>query len=179
MKKILALAALAGALSGCIITVEGGGTVKPTISGVSVSSRFVNNGNGNEFYICGNRNEEVSVAATYSGSFSSFTITLVGELNPDKTLSYPAFSFDSVGQGDTSGTVIRRVPITTNDIKPTDASRVTTQAVIVTPKPIPPQSNTGLGAFFAEVKMTNSAGTTTVRSAGVIRVLGENNAECK
>ena len=153
--------------------------VTPKISNVSVASRFVNSANSNEFYICGNRDEEVSVAVTYAGSFNSFTIDLVGQLNPSSKLSYGPFTFNSAAEGDTSGTVIRRLSIKTSDIKPSGASRVSTQAVIVTPKPIPPQSNTGLGAFFAEIKMTNSAGTTTVRSAGVMRVLGNNNPECQ
>lgn len=153
--------------------------VTPKISSVSISSRFVNNANSSEFFICGNRNEEASVAVSYSGSFDSFTIDLVGELNPSAKLSYGPFSFNSASEGDTSGTVIRRLLIKTTDIKPTDAGRVTTQAVIVTPTPIPPQPSTGLGAFFAEVKMTNSAGTTTVKSAGVIRVLGNNNSQCQ
>jgi hypothetical protein len=177
MKKILALAVLAGALSSCVVSV--GVTTAPSISGVSVSSSFVNNGNGNEFYICGNRDEVVSVATTYSGSFDSFTVNLVGQLNPDTKLSYGPFTFNSATEGDTSGTVIRRLSIKTTDIKPTDSGRVSTQAVIVTPKPIAPQPNTGLGAFFAEVRMTNSAGATTVKSVGVIKVLGGNNPECQ
>ena len=174
---------MAGALSSCVVSV--GVVTQPSISGVSVSSRFVNNGNGNEFYICGNRDEEVSVAVTYSGSFDTFRIDLVGQLNDGNNgttrtaLSYGPFSFNSTSEGDTSGTVIRRLSIKTTDPKPTEAGRATTQAVIVTPKPIPPQSNTGLGAFFAEVRMTNSAGTTTVKSAGVVKVLGGNNPECQ
>ena len=176
MKKILALAVLAGALSSCVVSV--GVTTPPSISGVSVSSRFVNNANGNEFYICGNRSEEVSVATTYSGSFDSFTVTLVGELNPGVKLSYGPFYFDSATEGDTSGTAIRRLLITTKDIVPTDSDRVTPQAVIVTPKPVPPQSNAGLGSFSAEVRMTNSAGTTTVKSVGKVKVFGNNNPEC-
>ncbi|MBC6435791.1 hypothetical protein FM036_41860 [Nostoc sp. HG1] len=176
MKKILALAVLAGALSSCVVSV--GVTTAPSVSGVSVSSRFVNNANANEFYICGDRNEEVSVATTYSGSFDSFTITLVGELNPDVKLSYGPFFFNSAGEGDTSGTVIRRLLIKTTDIKPSDIGSVSPQAVIVTPKPVPPQSGAGLGSFSAEVRMTNSAGTTTVKSAGKVKVFGNNNPEC-
>ncbi len=184
MKKILALAALAGALSGCIITVEGGGTVKPNATGASVASRFVNSqSNGSEYYICGNRNEDVYVSATYSGSYSSYTITLVGELNNkpgDATLSYGPFTFTA--DNDLSGSIIRRLAITTNDIKPSEAGTVKPLAVIVTPKPteIPQQTGSalGIGAFRAQVTFTNSAGSSTVTSGNLVRVLGNNNAQC-
>ncbi len=179
MKKILALAALAGALSGCIITVEGG-TTKPNATGASVASRFVNQNSGSEYYICGNRNEDVYVSATYSGTYSSYTITLVGELNSNTTLSYEPFTFTA--DNDLSGSIIRRLAITTNDIKPSEAGTVKPLAVIVTPAPtpIPPQTGNalGIGAFRAQVTFTNSAGSSTVVSGNLVRVLGNNNAQC-
>ena len=181
MKKILALAVLAGALSGCIITIDGGVTT-PTISNVSLASRFVRNDNGGEFYICGNKEETVSVSIDYSGSLSSFRIDLVGELNPGKdTLKYGTFNFGEPGEGDTSGNVTRRLVIKTSDIKPNASEGARTQAVIVTPVPIPaPASNeVGIGGIFAEVTMTSSTGSVTKKSSAVVRLLTEASSRCK
>ena len=182
MKKILALAVIAGALSSCAVSIDVG-TTKPNATGASVASRFVNQSNGNEYYICGNRNEDVYVSATYSGTYSSYTITLVGELNNkpgDATLSYGPFTFNA--DNDLSGSIIRRLAITTNDIKPSEAGTVKPLAVIVTPAPapIPPQTGNalGIGAFRAQVTFTNSAGSSTVVSGNLVRVLGNNNAQC-
>jgi hypothetical protein len=177
MKKILGLGLLALAFSGCVVIVD---QVDATLTGASVSARFQSTGNGNEYYICGNRNETISVTATYTGTFTSFRISLVGELNPGTTLEYGPFAFSSA-EGDTSTTVTRRLNITTNDVKPTDMNGVKTQAVTVTPAPVPPQSgnNLGVGAFRAVVKMTDDFGTTSQTSSGIVRVLGNNNAQCQ
>jgi hypothetical protein len=176
MKRLLGLAGLAVALSGCLIIIDDSNA---TLNGAAISARFQNNQNNNEFYICGNRNEDVFVTATYTGTFTSFRISLVGELNPGTTLEYGPFTFNA-SEGDTSTTVTRRLAITTNDIKPTDA-RLKTQAVVVTPTPIPPQTGNelGLGAFRAKVTMTDSFGNEQQTSSGIVRVLGNSNAQCQ
>jgi hypothetical protein len=177
MKRLFGLAGLALALSGCLIIVEDSNS---TLNSAAISARFQSTGNSNEFYICGNRNENVFVTASYTGTFSSFRISLVGELNPGTTLEYGPFAFNSA-EGDTSTTVTRQLAITTSDIKPTEAGGAKTQAVVVTPTPIPPQTGNelGLGAFRAVVKMTDSFGNEEKTSSGIVRVLGNNNAQCQ
>ncbi|NJK45574.1 MAG: hypothetical protein HC933_16025 [Pleurocapsa sp. SU_196_0] len=47
--------------------------------------------------------------------------------------------------------------------------------------PIPPQTGNelGLGAFRAVVRMTDSFGNEEKTSSGIVRVLGNNNAQCQ
>jgi hypothetical protein len=176
MKKILALAALAGAFSSCVVV-----TTVPTtaqLNGAAISARFQSTGNGSEYYICGNRDETVSVSINYSGSFSSYRIVFVGELNPGTTLVKGPFTFDAAN-GDTSTSITRNVVISQNDVKPTE-TMFKPQAVIVTPTPVPPQTTgVGLGSFRARVEMIDSNGTLTATSTGYIKVLGNGNSNCQ
>ena len=183
MKKILALAALAGALSSCVISIEGGGSTPVALTGVGLSAKFQSTGNTSQYYICGNKTDEVQLNISYTGNFTSYKVVFVGvtardpnfpESNPD--LVKGPFSF-STANGDTSASIIRVIPITTNDVKPNAVVR--TQAVIVTP--IPPQSGNelGIGAFRARVEMTGSNGVVTLTSAQEVRVLSNTNSNCQ
>jgi hypothetical protein len=177
MKKILALAALAGVFSSCVGVVVVGPT-SAQLNSASLSARFQSTANGNEYYICGNRDEVVSVSINYTGSFNSYRIVFIGQLNPGQNqLVKGPFPFDATN-GDTSTSIIRRVTIAQTDVKPTE-STVKPQAVIVTPTPVPPQTDAGLGGFQARVEMLDSNGTLTATSTGYIKVLGNGNANCQ
>ena len=96
-----------------------GVTTPPSISNVALASRYVSGGNSNEYYICGNQDETVSVSVAYSGDFSSFKIDLVGQLNDGNNgttrafLPYGPFTLDTSvnGEGDTLSVVTRRLLI--------------------------------------------------------------------
>jgi hypothetical protein len=176
MKKILAMAGLAAALSGCIVIVDT--TTSAKLNATAISARLQSTGNGAEYYICGNKEETVSVSLNYTGTFTSYRIVFVGELNPGNTLVKGPFQFDAAN-GDTSSSIIRNVVIGKDDVKPT-AIGAKPQAVVVTPVPVPPQTTgVGLGSFKARVEMIDSNGTLTATSSGFIKVLGETNSNCQ
>jgi len=173
VKKILALAVLAGALSSCVVSV---GVTPAALTGVGLSAHFQSTGNSSQYYICGNKNDEVQVNIGYTGNFTSYKVVFVGITDPNSSLTKGPYSFSS-SNGDTSSSIIRVIPITTDDPKPS-AGVVRTQAVIVTP--VPPQSgnNLGFGSFKARVEMTGSNGVVTLGSAQEVRVLSNTNSLC-
>ena len=152
------------------------------LKSASATAQFQNNVNTDEYYICGNRDQTVTVNFNYSGEFTTYRIIFSGELNPNAELIKGPFTFDS-SNGDTSTAVSRKVVIATTDIKPSTVG-VRPQAVTVTPvvttTPIPPQtgSDLGLGAFRSKVELTGINGVVSASSTSVVRVLGSSNKNC-
>ena len=146
------------------------------VNSVNLAAPFQNDSNGKEFYICGNRDENVAVTIGYSGAFTSYRLVFTGELNPSQQLVKGPFTFDATN-GDTSTSITREVTIGVDEVKPTRGG-VYPQAVIVTP--IPPQSGSdvGLGGFRVRVEMTDATGTVSKTSSAIIRVLGNSNSRC-
>jgi hypothetical protein len=160
MKKILAMAGLAAALSGCVVIVDPGNSpANPTT--VSLTSSKYQNANGTEYYICGNQNNTLQVSFSYTGESQGLP-------------RFGPYQF-STANGDTSTAVSRSITLTTNDIKPFK-DRLTTQAVVVTPVP----SDYGLGSFTAKVFLTGTDGTTnSLSSSQKVKVLTDKSSLCQ
>ena len=154
MKKILALAVLTGALSSCMASVQvtlNAGISSNTIGGAYAYDETVGSGTVRNTYTCTDRNTQVEISFNWTGNLKEYAFEFYGQTNagPDATYPrYPAVGFYQVssrsGVNFANKSVTEFLDYNADQVHP---FRVTTQAVIVTPKP----SATPLGATLIRI----------------------------
>ena len=138
MKKILALAVLAGALSSCVISVEGNPVVPPTITTASV---IIRNANGvsqtdaNGAFACQGKANTLDLSFNWTGALNEYAVKSVGATNPNSSYRDPSNGsfYQATGLNFTANSGIYKTLFTDQNVFPFKGA-VSTQAVVVTTK---------------------------------------------
>ena len=182
MKKILALAVLAGALSGCIITVEGS-TGPSSVASASFIASYYDNGAPSQYLICGNKDNYVRVNFNWSGSLAGYRVEFYGKNNPDVVVGFPSttgfFALPRADVNESTKVGSETILYAGSEIHPTNGT-VRPQAVIVTPAPVTNPSTNPLGATRIRILAKGTDGSvTTFNLAGELGILTNANSQCQ
>jgi hypothetical protein len=177
MKRLFGLGALALSLSSCVFVFDT--NEEGQLSSGRFAAGYVKT-NTSEYYVCGTKDTTVSVVFSWTGDIERFYVELYGKNNPQTVVRKPATGSVEVNASEASAKeVVFNFNYAAGDIHPlkTDAAR--TQAVIVTPVPVPnPQLN--LGATKIRVIAEDGLGNQrTLDVPGELAILTENNPECQ
>jgi hypothetical protein len=176
MKRLFGLGALALSLSSCLVIVD------TNEEGQFSSGRFVGGyvkTNTSEYYVCGAKDTQVSVVFSFTGDIERFYVELYGKNNPNTIVRKPASGFVEVSSSEASSKeVVFNFTYAASDVHPLKSDGARTQAVIVTPVPVP-NPQVALGATKIRVVAEDGLGNERRFDVpGELAILTDQNPEC-